>query len=111
VATLPPQEWNVIGDEYGGDLITCLPACVGKTVKRYLRTWIFSFDFISDCSEKQSSGLFAWTELALAFLNNCSRKTSLITIVHHLPSPLISIEESHHFVNPRVKVNCFAFLQ
>jgi hypothetical protein len=30
---------------------------------------------------------------------------SLITIVHHLSSPLISIEKSHHFVNPKVKVN------
>jgi hypothetical protein len=101
----PSPVWNVIGDEYGGDLITCLPACVGKSVKRYLKAWIFSFDFFSNCSEKQSSSRFAWVELSLAFLNKCSRKTSLITIVYHLSSPLISIEESHHFVNPKVKVN------
>ncbi len=30
---------------------------------------------------------FAWIELALAFVNKCSRKTRIITIINHLSSP------------------------
>jgi hypothetical protein len=47
---------------------------------------------------------FAWFGLALAFVNKCSGKMTIITIINHKSTPLISFEESHHFVNPGVKV-------
>jgi hypothetical protein len=63
-----------------------------------------SFDFFSNYFEKEQSGWLAWFGMALAFVNKCSWKTEFHHDVHHLVSPLISIEESHHFVNPGVKV-------
>jgi hypothetical protein len=34
----------------------------------------------------------------------CSWKMSIISIIHHLSTPLISFKESQHFVNSGVKV-------
>jgi hypothetical protein len=42
----PSPRVDVMGDEYCDDCIVCLPACVGRTVKRYLRALMFELRFL-----------------------------------------------------------------
>jgi hypothetical protein len=85
--------------EYGVEHIACMPARVLRLVNPYLRAWICIFDFFSDSSAQQPVVDFPWFGLALALVLTENEYH------HHYSSSVITtIKESHHFVNPEVKV-------
>ncbi len=105
----PPPTRNVIGYEFGNE--TFWPHHLSTLPHGQATTKIFHvLSLDSSVTVLRSNRVVGVVRiaLALAFVNKCPRKASIITIIHHLSSPpVIIFEESHHFVTPGVKVNWF----
>ncbi len=92
------------------DSIACRPGHVGggrscnTQELPCFELWFFSTVLLSNRVVS-----FAWIGLALAFVNNCSRKREIVTIFYHLsPPPVTNFEKPHHLFNPGAKVSYFA---
>ncbi len=109
----PPPPWNVIGYEFGNETFWPHHLSTWPRGQAITKTFhVFNLDSSVTVLRRNFVFGFVWIALTLGFVNKCSRKTRMITIIHHLSSPpAIIFKESHHFVTPWVKVSCFAFVK